>query len=68
MAVLLENTVFQDITYYHQNKELLRSKYCGRYILIKDEKVIGNFCTWSEASTTGLQLFNSDNFFIKYCK
>lgn len=59
--------MFQNITFYQENKERLRKKYSGRYIIIKDEEVKGDYCTWSEASVTGLRLFETDNFFIKFC-
>lgn len=65
--MLLEKVMFLNISFYHKNKEQLHKNYFGRYILIKDEQVIGDFNSWAEACLKGLALFNNDNFFIKYC-
>jgi hypothetical protein len=67
LAMLLEKNMFSNILYYHTNCEKLKHNYSNRYLLIKDEKVIGHFDTWSEAGQHGLRLFKNDNFFIKYC-
>lgn len=65
--MLLGKNMFLNILYYHTNREKLKHNYSNRYLLIKDEKLIGAFNSWSEAGKHGLQLFKNDNFFIKYC-
>ncbi|QNF33014.1 hypothetical protein HUW51_09810 [Adhaeribacter swui] len=65
--MLLEKNMFRNISYYQTNQDELKHNYANRYLLIKDEKLIGDFTTWSEACQHGLELFNNDNFFIKYC-
>ncbi len=65
--MLLEKPMVVNISFYHSNKEKLKRLYAGRYLLIKDEKLIGDFSAWSDACRLGLKLFNNDDFFIKYC-
>ena len=60
--------MLKNILFYQQNKEKLKKLYQGRFILIKEEKVLGAFSTWQEAGSTGLRLLKNDNFFIKYCQ
>jgi hypothetical protein len=59
--------MLREISFYYQYQENFINKYHGRYILIKDEKMIGDFCTWQEASCKGLELCGEDSFFVKYC-
>lgn len=59
--------MYSNIIFYHRHKQQFRKNYAGRYLLIKDEQVVGDYSTWSEASLRGLQIFNNDNFFVKYC-
>ena len=65
--MLLEKNMFRNISYYHTNREKLKHNFSDRYLLIKDEKLIGDYSSWNEACKHGLQLFNNDHFFIKYC-
>ena len=59
----------KEFKYYLQNQEELVDKFYGRFILIKDEKVLGNFSTEVEAilfaqNTLGLQL---GSFLVQNC-
>ena len=56
-----------NITFYQTNRERLKQLYNGRYLLIIEQKVLGDFCSWSEACLKGLGLLQHDAFFIKYC-
>ncbi|PSR53838.1 hypothetical protein AHMF7605_10055 [Adhaeribacter arboris] len=67
LVMLLDKTMVLTINFYHFNKENLKRLYAGRYLLIKDEKLIGDFNAWVDALRHGLNLFNNDDFFIKYC-
>jgi hypothetical protein len=59
--------MLRDISFYYQYQANLKNHFQGRFILIKNEKVMGDFCTWQEASAKGLELCGEDAFFIKYC-
>ena len=61
------NAMLQDISFYYQHQEKLNKGYNGRFILIKDETVMGDFCTWLEASLRGLEICKDDSFFVKFC-
>lgn len=43
MAVERESPLKQEFEYYLANQDALVSKYRGKFIVIKDRKVIGNF-------------------------
>ena len=59
--------MYSNIYFYHRNKQRLQKNFAGRYLLIKDEQVIGDYNTWTDACRRGLEMFNHDNFFVKYC-
>ena len=56
-----------NILYFNKHKDQLSKVYIGRFLVIKDEKVVGDFRSWLEACTQGLKIFNQDNFLVKYC-
>jgi hypothetical protein len=59
--------MLREISFYYQYQENFKNDYHGRYIIIKNERVMGNFCSWQEASAKGLELWGEDSFFVKYC-
>jgi len=65
--LLLEEEMLSNILFYYQNKQVLKETYGGKYLLIKDEKVLGSFGSWQDACLNGLKIFRQDDFFIKYC-
>lgn len=64
----LDQAMLSNIFFYHQNQEVIKTAYQGKYLLIKDEQVVGSFNTWQDACLKGLKLFQQDNFFVKYCQ
>ncbi len=56
-----------NITFYQNNREEFQQLYSGRYLLIIEQKVWGDFCSWSEACLKGLGLLHNDTFLVKYC-
>ena len=56
-----------NIAFYQTNQESLKQVYGGRYLLIVEQKVLGDFCTWSEACLQGLGILQEDTFLVKYC-
>jgi hypothetical protein len=59
--------MLENVTFYQSNQESLRSMYAGRYLLIIEQKVLGDFCSWAEACRRGLSLLQKDTFLVKYC-
>ncbi len=56
-----------NISFYQTNQEKLKQKYSGRYLLITEQKVLGDFCSWAEACQSGLRLLQNDKFLVKFC-
>lgn len=56
-----------NITFYQSNRERLKQIYGGRYLLIIEQKILGDFSSWSEACRKGLSLLQQDSFLVKYC-
>ncbi len=56
-----------NITFYQTNRERLKQLYGGRYLLIIEQKIRGDFASWSEACRKGLSLLQQDTFLVKYC-
>jgi len=56
-----------NISFYQSNRQTLKQIYGGRFLLIIDEKVRGNFSSWAEACSEGFGLLQHDNFLVKYC-
>jgi hypothetical protein len=65
--MLQDKTILKDILFYYQHQENFRKNYAGWYIIIRNEKIMGHFPSWQEASLKGLELWGEDSFFIKYC-
>lgn len=63
-----KNTLEKELKFYvkHQN-EFLKS-YLGKFLLIKDEKLIGAFDTSSDAYDAGKSKFELGTFLIQKCE
>jgi hypothetical protein len=59
--------MLREISFYYKYQVDLRNSFNCRYLLIKEERIVGDFGTWQEASRKGLELWGDDSFFIKYC-
>jgi len=66
--MLLDKEMLSNIVFYYQNQQALKETYHGKYLLIKDGKVLGGFGSWQDACLNGLKMFQQDNFFVKYCQ
>ncbi len=56
-----------NISFYQSNQETFKQNYGGRYLLIIEQKVLGDFCSWAEACAQGFGLLQHDSFLVKYC-
>jgi len=53
--------------YYLDHQEELVKKYDGKYIIIKDCTVVGDFFDESEAYVKAVQKYGLGNFLLQYC-
>ena len=53
--------------YYLDNQKELVKKYNGRYIVIKDESVVGDFGTEADAYFDSVNKYGLGNFLIQLC-
>lgn len=60
--------MLRNITFYQSHKNQLKAIYHGRYLIIRDGNVFGDFSTWREACREGLNLFQDDSFLVKFCQ
>ena len=56
-----------NISFYQSNQETFKQHYGGRYLLIIEQQVLGDFGSWAEACAQGFGLLRQDNFLVKYC-
>jgi hypothetical protein len=45
-----------NISFYQSNQEAFQQNYGGRYLLIIEQQVLGDFCSWAEACAQGFGL------------
>lgn len=57
----------KEFQYYLTNRDELIKKYLGKYIIIKDETVVGVYDTEIEAYTNGMNKFSLGTFLIQQC-
>jgi glycine betaine/choline ABC-type transport system substrate-binding protein len=56
-----------DFQYYIDNQIDLVKKYDGRYIVIVDEKVVGNYDDYSQALSDSLKNYEMGTFLVQKC-
>lgn len=56
-----------EFNYFKENQDQLVSAYEGRFILIKDCAVVGDFDTELEAYTEGKSKYELGTFLIQHC-
>ncbi len=57
----------EDFNYYLEHREELLDKYYGRYIVIKNSQVIGDFDSEQEAFETASNNHEVGTFLIQHC-
>jgi len=63
----MQKLMLRNIAFYLRHKEEFKHQYADQYLIIQNEKVVGAFETWLEACERGLEVFQQENFLIKYC-
>ncbi len=56
-----------EFNYFLKNQEELVKKYNGKYIVIKEEKVIGDYETEADAYIETSKMHKVGTFLIQYC-
>mgnify|MGYP001544463374 CR=1 FL=1 len=57
----------KEFQYYLDNQSDLVKKYNNRFIVIKDQSIIGDYSTTSEAYTEAIKKFEPGTFLIQKC-
>lgn len=57
----------KEFEYYIANQEELVKTYNNKFLVIKDQKVVGSFDTSSEAYASGSEKFEVGSFLIQFC-
>lgn len=61
------NMLDKEFQFYLKNQDLLVNKYEGRFIVIKGEKVIGNYSSEIEALSETKKTHEVGTFLIQFC-
>ena len=57
----------KELKYFTCNRDKFYKDYPGKYLIIKDCKVMGVFTTRAEAFISGSRKFNRNSFIIQQC-
>lgn len=63
----MDSVLKKEFEYYLKNQDELVKKYAGRYIVIKDETVIGDYKTTTEALEEAKKKYKEGTFLIQLC-
>lgn len=55
----------EELHFYQKNKDKYLKYYLGQFVLIKGEKMVGNFTTEEEAYKAGVERFGNTPFLIR---
>ncbi len=58
---------FKEYLWFKQQEKELMQRYYGRYIVIKEEKVIGDYGTWRLAVQQTIRHHKPGTFVIQHC-
>ncbi|RDC58805.1 hypothetical protein [Adhaeribacter pallidiroseus] len=65
---LLDKGILSSILFYYQHEPELKQACVGRYLLFREEVLLGNFASCSDAYRHGYQVLQHPHFFVKYCQ
>jgi len=63
----MDSILKKEFEFYLKNQDNLVKQYAGRYIVIKDEKVIGDYKTTIEALEESKKKYEEGTFLIQLC-
>ena len=58
----------QEFKYYLDNQDEFVKKYLGKFLVIKDQQIVGVFDTKTQAYDDSTSKFELGTFLIQYCK
>lgn len=64
----LDKEILSSILFYYHHQAELKQAYSGRYLLFREEVILGDFGSFVEAYRQGFQLLQHPHFFVKYCQ
>ena len=56
-----------NFTYFRENLGALLELYNGKFVVIKDQRVISAYCSFDEAYTATIEKEDLGNFIIQHC-
>lgn len=67
MNSVMETPLKKEFEFYTKNQTELVKKYAGKFIVIKDQKVIGEYSSEDEAYFESIKLHEIGTFLIQHC-
>lgn len=67
MSPVMENPLKKEFEFYTENQAELVKKYAGKFIVIKDQEVVGEYETEEDAYFESIQHFEIGTFLIQEC-
>jgi Family of unknown function (DUF5678) len=67
MEMNMDSTLKKEFEFYLKNQDELVKKYAGRYIVIKNDTVEGDYKTATEALEESKKKFEEGTFLIQLC-
>ena len=61
----MENVLEREIAYYNEHRDELIEKHLGRFVLVKDESLIGVFNTIEQAISEGARRYGLSSFLVR---
>ena len=61
----MSTTLEKEIETFEKNKEKLLGEARGRFVLIKDDEIVGDFGSYDDALLEGYRQFGNVEFFVK---
>lgn len=61
----MKNFFEEELKYFNKHKKKLLEQYEGKFVLIKESEMLGDFSTEEEAYNAGVEKFGNKPFLIK---
>lgn len=60
-----KNVLSKELETFEKKKAELLQEHCGKYVLIKDTKIVGTYESEKDAINTGINYFGNSPFLVK---